>query len=204
MNRSLRLAAIALLITASAALVLAETKPGEPAQPAPAAPAPADTGKASETKPADQQQSAEDVLNQLLKKRAENPVIDPTPAGGSKTPATRATGPAVGVAPGAAGTKLRREGQFIVSRRGRMVRAAGAPGTTTPWMVVLEADSSNLADPPMYLMPCQMLEDMESVIQQHGESMVFILSGQVYVYRNSNYLLPTLMKLAPQKANLQP
>jgi hypothetical protein len=55
----------------------------------------------------------------------------------------------------------------------------------------------------MYMMPCQMLEDMERIVAERGDSIVFIVSGKVYVYRGSNYLLPNLMKLAPHRGNLE-
>jgi hypothetical protein len=71
-------------------------------------------------------------------------------------------------------------------------------------MITFDADASGMADPPMYLMPCQMLEDMEQIVQQQGDSVVFVISGQVFVYHGANYVLPTLMKLAPSHGNLQP
>jgi len=49
----------------------------------------------------------------------------------------------------------------------------------------------------MYLLPCQMLEDMETLVARHEKSIVFIISGQVFVYHKANYLLPTMMKILP-------
>ena len=170
------------------------------------APAPAATPGA--------ERSAEEVLNDLLKRRAENPLIEPSrpeaavpataPAvpGVPGVPGAVPAGQPMGTAPaiGAAGT-LRREGAFVINRRARMVRV---PGEGLPWMVVFDADATGLADPPMYLMPCQMLERVESLAQQHGDAAVFLVSGEVYVYRGANYLLPTIMRLTQDRGNLNP
>ena len=183
-------------------------------QPAKAADAPA--AKAQEPAPApaqpQPQPSAEDVLNELLRRRSENPLIEPAPAPG--TPGTpgkaapgAATGPAsaarpLGTAPAVgAGAPLRREGQFIINRRARMVRPAG---DSAAWLLVFDADASGLGDPPMYMMPCKLLEDAEAIAQQRGGEAVFTASGQVFVYRGANYFLPTIMKEAADRGNLKP
>jgi hypothetical protein len=147
-------------------------------------------------------QSAEDVLNELMRRRAENPLIEPAQPRNVTGPAgaDRVARP-LGTAPGVKSTKLRREGQFIVSRRARMIRATGG---ATPWALSFDADKDGMQDPPMFLMPCQMLEDMETLTADRGDEATFIVSGQVFVYHNANYLLPTLMKLAPDRGNLQP
>jgi hypothetical protein len=205
-NRKLLIALLGVFVWVSPAW--AEDKPAEK----PAAEKPAEGAKPADAAKPGEQPSAEDVLNQLLKKRAENPLIEPAvPPSKPVTPTRTGIAPSIKpTAPGAPGSQLRREGQFIVTRRGRLLRAAATPGTPaapntpTPWVFVFEADSKGLSDPPMYVMPCQMLEDMEAIAEQHGDALVFVLSGQVFVYRGANYLLPTLMKLAPQKNNLQP
>jgi len=147
------------------------------------------------------QAPAEQVLNELLQRRAENPLIEPARPRSAEDRHDRSARPA-GTAPGAGSGELKREGQFIVLRRGRIKRTTG--GAASPWMFTFDADRSNLDDPPMYLMPCRMLEDMEQIVEDRGESVPFIISGQVFVYHNANYLLPTLMKLAPDRGNLEP
>ncbi len=149
------------------------------------------------------EQSAERVLNELLQRRAENPLIEPArPAPGRAGAADAARlGKAMGTAPGAKPVQLKREGSFIVMRRGRLVRGEGG---LSPWLFVFEADSDGLADPPMYLSPCRALEDLEATVAETGDRVVFTVSGQVYVYRQANYLLVTLWKLAPRRGNLEP
>ncbi|MBI1370171.1 MAG: hypothetical protein GC162_16145 [Planctomycetes bacterium] len=171
---------------------------------APADKAPADAGKKSPDAAKDTAQPApEKVLDDLLTKPAVNPIIEPTRPDAAKPAQTTATDPAtIGTAPDAGKqTQLRREGQFLITRRCRMVRAISG---ASPWMLTFDADSSGMADPPMYILPCQMLEDMEQVVAQQGESVVFVVSGQIFVYHGANYLLPTLMKLSPSHGNLQP
>lgn len=186
--------AILLALTFSAAtFVIAQETQDKPAEP-----------DAADKKPATQPEP-ESVLKDMLDKPVENPVIEPS------RPADAVTGPAktkmpdeqiAGTAPNAQQrTQLKREGTFVITRRGRMVRASGG---ASPWMITFDADASGMTDPPMYLLPCQMLEDMEQIVQQQGDSVVFVISGQVFVYHGANYLLPTLMKLAPNRGNLQP
>ena len=152
---------------------------------------------------ADDDATADEVLEDLLQRREDSPLIDPArpdEVSPPREPEERQSLRALaGVAPDAE-LELRREGQFIITRRGRMVRA---PGDGTGWVFVFEADGGRMQDPPMYLMPCQLLEDMEQIVQEHGDSVVFVLSGQVFLYRGANYLLPTLMQLAPDRGNLQ-
>ncbi|MHB1156188.1 MAG: hypothetical protein ACYC26_05040 [Phycisphaerales bacterium] len=156
------------------------------------------TDKSADT----QQPSAEQVLNELLRKRAENPLIEPArPAEDTDARQSNANAASLGTAPNLAPGKLKREGSFILARRGRMVRA---PGGATPWIFTFDADADGLQDPPMFLMPCQLLEDMEQVVEDHADRTNFLISGQVFVYHGANYLMPTLMKIAPDRGNLQP
>ncbi|QNN20978.1 hypothetical protein HED60_01385 [Planctomycetales bacterium ZRK34] len=192
-HRHGRLAILLALTFSIASWVIAQDKPAE------SAPAADKTAKPAA------QPSPESVLKDMLDKPVENPIIEPSRPAEAVTAPAEAVAPdqnIVGTAPGAAAnTQLRREGTFVITRRGRMVRAAGG---ASPWMVTFDADASGMADPPMYLMPCQMLEDMEQIVQQQGDGVVFVISGQVFVYHGANYVLPTLMKLAPSHGNLQP
>jgi hypothetical protein len=164
----------------------------------PAQPTSADTPARADA--AGDDDSAEQVLNELLRRRAENPLIEPAQPDAADADPDQTARP-LGTAPGVTSTKLRREGQFIVGRRARMVRADGG---VTPWALTFDADKDGMQDPPMFLMPCRMLEDMEKIIADRDDEVAFMISGQVFVYRGANYLLPTLMKLAPDRGNLQP
>lgn len=193
--RTLNIALIVLALMGLA--VLNATGQDEPATEQPAA---SPTGAETE---ATGDATAEDVLNELLRRRAENPLIEPAKPDRKQPGQALQPGVAqpLGTAPGVTQTKLKREGQFVITRRARMIRSTGG---LSPWLLTFEADSDGLADPPMFVMPCRMLEDMEKVVGDRGDEVVFIVSGQVFVYRGANYILPTLMKLAPNMGNLNP
>lgn len=88
---------------------------------------------------------------------------------------------------GGVGGRLLREGTLLSSRNGRMVRGQGGE-----WLLVFDASADSVVDPPMVLMPCLNLMAMERVAERGGESVTFSVSGQVFVYRGRNYLLPTM------------
>lgn len=166
------------------------------------APNAAQTTQPAQTQPADTQPSAEEVLHQLMDRRSENPLIEPArpPMDDGERIAHQTPSMIAGRA-SAGQTPLRSEGQFIVGMRGRMVSAADSP---MPWMFVFDSDSNTLQDPPMFLMPCQLLEDMEHIVDREGDAAAFTISGQIFVYHGANYLLPTMLKRVPIKGNLQP
>lgn len=87
-----------------------------------------------------------------------------------------------------ANARLLREGSFLRSRRGRVVRDDGGD-----WVFRFDSDGeSPIADTPMVLMPCQALMAMEAIAQRHGDAVTFTVSGEVFVYHNRNYLLPRM------------
>ncbi|MCC6680546.1 MAG: hypothetical protein IT445_06545 [Phycisphaeraceae bacterium] len=104
----------------------------------------------------------------------------------------------MGIAPEQELPPLKREGEFVVDRRGRLVR----PAEGKALLFVFDADSAAAAELPMVVQPCRLRESMEDLVANRGDSVVFIVSGQVHTYRGANYLLPTMMKLAVDKGNL--
>ncbi len=119
----------------------------------------------------------EEVMKDLEKAARE--VGRPLPGAAPATPVA----PGVSTAPGG----LMREGSFIASRSGRLAR--GAAGE---WLLTFENDAKGAAIAPMVLMPCLNLMAMEKLAERGGESLSFTVSGQVFVYKGRNYLLPTL------------
>lgn len=83
--------------------------------------------------------------------------------------------------------RLLREGSFLASRRGRMVRSSSGE-----WVFTFDSDAQGKSDPPMILMPCLNLMAMEKIAERAGEALTFTISGQVFVYHGKNYLLPTM------------
>ena len=41
------------------------------------------------------------------------------------------------------------------------------------------------------------------LFQKRGDAVMFVVTGQVHRYHGANYLLPTMMKLEPNRGNLQ-
>lgn len=152
--------------------------------------------------------SAEDVMEDLLRRRQPPPATEPQ-RDPERTQVPESVGvPAVtveidpdvlGIAPGQKAPELRREGEFIVSRRGRLVRSEDGAHV----LFVFEADARDAPERPMIMMPCRMLESMEEIVAERGSDVEFILSGEVFVYRKHNYLLPTMMKIAVDRGNLE-
>ena len=97
---------------------------------------------------------------------------------------------------------LKREGAYILNKSARFAVAAGKQ---ILWSKQLIFDDPQLR--PMVLMPCQLLEDMEKIHKEQaasGRTVRFQVSGQVFIYHNQNYFLPTLFKQIPDRRNLNP
>jgi hypothetical protein len=150
---------------------------------------------------------AEQAMNDLLGSREAAPVIEPTTDSDIEYPglsvdalgASIDIDPAVlGIAPGEDPPPLRREGEFIVNRRGRLIQSAKGGHL----LFVFESDTQDNPELPMVFQACRILEAMEDTVQRRGNTTVFIISGQVHTYRGANYLLPTMMKIAVDKGNL--
>src|SRR5690606_350120 len=67
--------------------------------------------------------------------------------------------------------RVHRDGEFIISRRGRIVAANGGAQS----VFAFDADSEAAPETPMVLLPCQMLQDMEDLVAERDDQVVFIL-----------------------------
>lgn len=141
--------------------------------------------------------SADQTMQELMQQRAAPPADTATDDGPSDNddamPAMRVDiDPEVlGVAPGEPQPTLRREGEFIVNRVGRLRRSS----ESGRMLFVFDADDKDSPEPPMILQACRLLETMENLVQERGGQVTFKISGQVHTYRGANYLLPTMMRL---------
>ena len=151
------------------------------------------------------QQDAQSELDQMRNQMEESPLVEPSQRPVDRAPVDETLfqpdARVIGVPPDAAPPKLRREGEFVLNRRGRLLRSTG---TAMAYLFVFEADDEGKPEPPMFILPCQRLESMESLVREQGDKVLFELSGQVFTYRGANYLMPTMMKLAIDRGNLQP
>lgn len=180
-----------------AAVVAQQTEESAPSSAKPkseaaAAPVPA---------PANAPPSSEDVMKNMLNQVEQNPLIEPSQRPRRATDDRPPLDPRIlGTAPGAQKPKLKAEGEFVVSRRGRISRAPDGIHV----LFVFESDEKDAPEAPMILVPCQTLQSMEDIVRDRGDRIVFKLSGQVLAYRGLNYLLPTMMNVEFDRGNLQP
>jgi hypothetical protein len=87
---------------------------------------------------------------------------------------------------------LMREGSLLVRARGTMSRDAD----TGWWQFRIRDDVDSRLEQSLGLLPCSMLDEMTRVEESlRGREIVFEVTGQIYVYRGRNFLLPTV---APQ------
>lgn len=189
-----------LLVACSLALTLA--RPGEP-QPTPApaqAPAPHAKTPPADAKPASKPTTPAapappaatpppggnptDIMNDVEKARPKEGV-PPSPATMSPAPGKGAKGDSAEAR--TSNGRLLREGSFIANRKGRMIRSSSGD-----WAMTFDADANGPADAPMILMPCLNLMAMEKIAERASDGLTFSVSGQVFVYKSKNYLLPTM------------
>ena len=97
--------------------------------------------------------------------------------------------------------KLLQEGTAIISRRGKLTRdSAGGGG----WLFIFDSDTTGLTDPPVRLLPCLLLEQLEEYARHNGSTAPILISGQVYLYNSRNYLLPTVYRIPRERTKITP
>ena len=100
---------------------------------------------------------------------------------------------------GARQENLMREGTTVLSRRGSLRRDRGGA-----WVFVFDSDATGLADPPLTLLPCLLLERIENHVRRTGDNVPVLLSGQVYVFEGRNYLMPSVYRIPRERTVLTP
>lgn len=186
-----------------------EEQADAPADPETEAEAQGETPAAEESAGEDATPSADDVLKQLLEQKRDSPSPDPTeptdadPDSGTTPaapPSRLASDPLLlGLDTDQPLAELKDEGQFIIARTGRLVRSADGSHA----LFVLDSDGPGAQEPPMILQACKLLEIMEQTIQEQGDDVPFLITGQVFMYRGANYLLPTIVKREFDRGNLE-
>jgi len=108
--------------------------------------------------------------------------------------------PPIGVPADALPTpELLREGAFLSGVRGEMRRFG-----TDRWAFVFNPGVDGHSLPPMAMLPCMTLSAMEQIVASRDGAVPFVISGQVFVYRGRNYLLPTMHALASDRRDAEP
>ncbi len=122
--------------------------------------------------------SQEQVLQQLLEKSAPRPMII------THEISDQVTVPIVEpVDPKAKLPLTVREGDRVINRMGRLGK--DVKGTL---LFVYEADATDLSEPPLILLPCLKLEQME-LLAAKKPNVKFMVTGEVTVYHGKGYLL---------------
>ena len=76
-----------------------------------------------------------------------------------------------------------REGDVVINRMGRLGK-----DTKGTLLFVYEADATDLSEPPLILLPCLKLEQMEILVAKKP-NVKFTVTGEVTVYHGKGYLL---------------
>ncbi len=85
-----------------------------------------------------------------------------------------------------------REGSYIWNRPGRLL--FNQP--LHEWIFVFQADSSSLSEPPLILLPCRLLQRMETRSGRRGTEIKFRVSGKITQFNGRNYLFTTYVEVA--------
>ncbi len=88
-------------------------------------------------------------------------------------------------------------GTQIIRRRARMVRDLGGR-----WQIRFDQDGDN-HEPPLTIVPCQLLELMERQASMKGESWTFHVSGRAVASHQGGYIIPTLF-ISEQPSDVLP
>ncbi len=145
------------------------------------------------TAPSTQPQSAQAVLDQMLQPRSAT--AHPLSATGS--PRMDNTGGAGAVAPGAPLVRLKREGDYVVNRLGRLTRSEDGRQAQFSF----EADGQGLQDPPVILLANLKLMLMEDAAKSSSRPLRFLITGILTEYQGRNYLLLEKVVVAPDVAD---
>jgi hypothetical protein len=189
-------AAGALLATAAPAPVAGADEPAAAAAPAQQPPEsgkkPEDPPKAEEkpadppaepAEPADPPSTADEIMDLMRRQKPSNEPIMP------KSMDSKAEG---------GGGFLMPEGSRISRKSGRIVKDGSW------WIFVPESDMPDRPEPRMKLLPCLHLEQMVRETEHAAAEVVYVVSGEVTVFQEENYLLVRVATRRASLGNLRP
>ncbi len=143
--------------------------------------------------------SPEDVLTWLKDQRPSREAVRSasTDEGNGTVTESGSAGASGGNDAGAARTLIP-DGSPLMERPGRVI-------LREPWWTfVFESDHPEHPELPMKLLPCRSLGQMVEATRPGSSGLVFIVSGQVTVFENENYLLPRIARRRIDAGNLRP
>jgi hypothetical protein len=125
-------------------------------------------------------------------------VMPPTTDKGTPVPSAKPSGVIPGLVAEDRSLPARRfypEGTFLSKRIGRLVKAS-----TGDVVFVPSRDSKGRGEAPMVVLPTQTLSRLEAAPGVFTETSSVVLSGEVYVYFDRQYVLPTAYSIERQAA----
>ncbi|MCG3125002.1 MAG: hypothetical protein GIKADHBN_03513 [Phycisphaerales bacterium] len=187
-----RLAALWGLSLLMATPVSLASQPEQPSEPPPEKTDPAPAPSAPD---ADQTRRRNDAADEGLAPTREPP--KPAPAARPAAPSTAIPVPRA---------RRAREGVFIVKQAGELLMAR-----TGDVIFVPDKDAPVRTSRPMVLLPCQALARLESAAGLRAERPTadgdprprVLLTGQIMVYRQREYILPTVFQIEPPEPELK-
>lgn len=127
--------------------------------------------------------TAEQILEEILRRRPQKPAVQPVEEAGETGP-SGATGPAWP------------DGWQLISRAGRLVRDGN------DWLLAFEGDHPDHPEPPIKLLPNLKLEAMVRETRASDVPPIYVVSGEVTLFFNENYLLVRMAMRRPDSGNL--
>ncbi len=88
------------------------------------------------------------------------------------------------------------DGTPLVDRPARLVQSGQW------WTVVFESDHPGKPEPPLRLLPNQVMEGMVKLSERGASGLVFVVSGDVTAYRGENYVLTRMAVRRSEMGNL--
>ena len=85
-----------------------------------------------------------------------------------------------------------REGSYIWNRPGRLL--FNRP--LDEWIFIFQADGEGLEEPPLIMLPCHLLQRMETRSAHQGTEIKFRVSGKITQFKGRNYLYTTYVEVA--------
>lgn len=173
------------------------TTAAQPASEPPATQTPPRPSADTRTDPVLNSQGLDELTLEMLKRRDPPPPVQPVlPKVRVATPPEvgQAIDPFLGI--GAAGLGARQppsllpEGAFLIRRRGSIAQSA-----TGDRIFLAHPDAAGSAERAIVLLPSPGLAQIEDDLARTGPRAVCILTGQVFIYRGQNYILPTALNV---------
>ena len=85
-----------------------------------------------------------------------------------------------------------REGSFIWNRPGRLL----FNDPLQEWIFVFQSDGEGLAEAPLIMLPCRLLQRMQTRSAHQGTEIKFRVSGKITQFKGRDYLFTTYVKVA--------